>query len=137
MEVEELGVRHKEVVVALWRQAGLTRPWNSPNDDFDRATTGNSSAVLGAFVDDVLVATVMVGHDGHRGWVYYLAVDNSKLNTGLGATMMSAAEEWVRRSGVPKIQLMVRSDNSEVRNFYLHRGYVESDVTVYGLRFDA
>lgn len=93
--------------------------------------------MLGYVVDGSVVATVMVGHDGHRGWVYYLAVNNSKLNTGLGATMMSAAEEWVRRKGVPKIQLMVRADNDEVRNFYLHRGYVESDVTVYGLRFNS
>jgi GNAT superfamily N-acetyltransferase len=93
--------------------------------------------VLGIVEEGLVVATVMVGQDGHRGWVYYLAVDDSKLKTGLGAAMMSAAEDWVRRRGIVKIQLMVRAENLDVRGFYSHRGYEVSDVTVYGLRLDS
>jgi GNAT superfamily N-acetyltransferase len=136
MEIQELGTDYRESAVALWQQAGLTRPWNSPYDDYDRAILNESSVVLGVVEDGHVVATVMVGHDGHRGWVYYLAVEASRLKTGLGATMMSAAEDWVRRNGMPKIQLMVRAENVHVRDFYLHRGYEPSDVTVYGLRLE-
>jgi len=136
VDIEELGTEHRDSVIALWQRAGLTRPWNSPYNDYDRATRNESSVVLGVVEDGVVVATVMVGHDGHRGWVYYLAVESSREKTGLGAIMMSAAEDWVHRSGIPKIQLMVRADNLEVRDFYLHRGYDASDVTVYGLRFE-
>jgi ribosomal protein S18 acetylase RimI-like enzyme len=136
MNIQELGIESRDSVNALWNQAGLTRPWNSPEDDFDRACQGASSAVLGAFDEGRLVATVMVGHDGHRGWVYYLAVTESKRRTGLGVMMMNAAEEWVQRHGIPKIQLMVREDNVDARDFYLHAGYEKSDVTVYGRRLD-
>jgi GNAT superfamily N-acetyltransferase len=136
MDIKELGVEDRGSVIELWDQVGLTRPWNSPTDDFDRATRGDSSTVLGALDEGVLVATAMVGHDGHRGWVYYLAVAESRQRTGLGALMMHAAEEWVRRQGIPKIQLMVREDNTNARDFYLHTGYEESDVTVYGRRLD-
>jgi GNAT superfamily N-acetyltransferase len=135
MDVQELGTEYKESVIRLWLQAGLTRTWNNPEDDFDRAMASGSSTVLGVVIDGDVVATAMVGQDGHRGWVYYLAVEKSKLNTGLGATMMEAAEEWVRQTGMPKVQLMVRTDNVDAREFYLHRGYEASDVTVYGHRF--
>jgi len=136
MDIQELGAEFRDSVVALWDEAGLTRPWNSPEDDFDRALQGDSSAVLGVLDDGVLVATVMVGHDGHRGWVYYLAVAESRRRMGFGKLMMSAAEGWVRRNGIPKIQLMVRDDNVNARDFYLHTGYERSGVTVYGRRLD-
>lgn len=136
MDIEELGVEFRDSVIALWDEAGLTRPWNSPEEDFDRALQGDSSTILGALDEGVLVATAMVGHDGHRGWVYYLAVAESRRRTGLGKLMMSAAEGWVRRNGIPKIQLMVRDDNVNARDFYLHTGYERSGVTVYGRRLD-
>jgi ribosomal protein S18 acetylase RimI-like enzyme len=136
MDIHELGVEYRDSVIALWSEAGLTRPWNSPEDDFDRACNGRSSTVLGAIDEGLLVATAMVGHDGHRGWVYYLAVADSRRRTGLGKTMMGAAEQWVHRNGIPKIQLMVREDNVNAREFYLHAGYEKSDVDVYGRRLD-
>jgi ribosomal protein S18 acetylase RimI-like enzyme len=136
MDIQELGMESRDSVIALWEQAGLTRPWNSPEEDFDRALAGSSSALLGAIDEGSLIAVAMVGHDGHRGWVYYLAVAKSRRNTGLGREMMAAAEEWIRRRGIPKIQLMVREDNVNARDFYLHAGYEQSDVTVYGRRLD-
>ena len=132
MDVQELSVEFRDSTVALWHQAGLTRPWNAPHDDFDRALASDSSVVLGVVLNGSVAATAMVGHDGHRGWVYYLAVDESMRHSGLGAMVMDAAEDWVRRSGTPKIQLMVRSNNLAAKDFYLHRDYEESDATVYG-----
>ncbi len=137
MDIRAIGAESRDAAIALWEQAALTRPWNSATDDFDRALQGDSSAVLGGFDGDELVATAMVGHDGHRGWVYYLAVDVSRRRTGIGRLMMSAAEEWVRAARIPKIQLMVRDDNGEARDFYREIGYERSDVSVYGRRLDS
>ena len=136
MDIHELGVEFRESVVELWVEAGLTRPWNSPRHDFDRATQSESSVVLGALDDGELVATAMVGHDGHRGWVYYMAVAESRRRTGLGRMMLRAAEEWVDQHGIMKIQLMVRDENVEARDFYTHVGYEKSPVSVYGRRLD-
>ena len=77
MDVRELTAADRPSATALWSEVGLTRPWNDPGADFDRAVAGPTSCVLGAF-DDGLAATSMVGHDGHRGWVYYLAVDPAR-----------------------------------------------------------
>ena len=73
-----------------------------------------------------LVATAMVGHDGHRGWVYYVAVSPDSQGKGLGRIMMNAAEEWLREAGVPKLQLLVRRENAKASGFYQSLGYEES-----------
>ncbi len=122
--------------VALWQQTGLTRPWNDPTADLRLAMTGSASTVLAAIERDALLATAMVGHDGHRGWVYYLAVTPAQQGRGLGRRMVQACEEWVRARGVPKIQLMVRTDNAPVAAFYERLGYADAQVVVLGRRLD-
>jgi ribosomal protein S18 acetylase RimI-like enzyme len=117
-------------VTALWTEAGLTRPWNDAAMDFQRALDGATSAVLGLERDDVLLGTVMVGHDGHRGWVYYLAVRTTHQRQGVGSELMSAAEEWQRQTGAVKVQLMVRNENESALRFYRRVGYETSDVNV-------
>lgn len=119
-----------EAAVALWNEAGLLRPWNDPRADLALAMDKVSSAVLAGRLDGKLVATAMVGHDGHRGWVYYLAVAHMHRKCGCGAAMMRACEDWVRNQGVPKIQLMVRGDNASTQAFYDAIGYARSDVVV-------
>lgn len=122
--------------VALWRQTGLTRPWNDPDADLRRAVTGSASTVLGAVEDGRLLATAMVGHDGHRGWVYYLAVTPAQQGRGLGRRMMQACEQWVQTHDVPKIQLMVRTDNEAAVAFYERLSYIDAEVIVLGRRLD-
>lgn len=122
--------------VALWTEAGLTRPWNDAAGDFLRAVDGPASVVLGVRADGELVGSAMVGHDGHRGWVYYLAVAASARGRGLGRELMGAAEAWLVERGLPKIQFMVRSDNAEVLDFYDHLGYAKQDCVVLGRRLD-
>jgi ribosomal protein S18 acetylase RimI-like enzyme len=117
-------------VTALWTEAGLTRPWNDAAMDFQRALDGATSAVLGLERDDVLLGTVMVGHDGHRGWVYYLAVRTTHQRQGVGSELMSAAEKWLRQTGAVKVQLMVRNENESALKFYRRVGYETSDVNV-------
>jgi len=136
MTVECLGSPDAAAAVALWAEAGLTRPWNDADGDFGRAVAGPASAVLGIRADGALVATAMVGHDGHRGWVYYLAVADAARGQGLGRQLMAACEEWLVARGIPKIQFMVRTSNQGVLDFYDHLGYVRQDVLVLGRRLD-
>jgi ribosomal protein S18 acetylase RimI-like enzyme len=130
VQVRELIGDDAAPVVALWREAGLTRPWNDAAADFQRAVNGATSAVLGLEHDNELIGAVMAGHDGHRGWVYYLAVARAHQRSGVGSELMRAAEDWLRRMGAVKVQLMVRSDNESVLGFYDHIGYETSDVKV-------
>lgn len=123
-------------VIALWEEAGLTRPWNPPAADLQRALETETSTVLAAVAQGRLVGTVMVGHDGHRGWVYYLAVTGSERGTGLGRLLMQAAEAWLVDRRAVKVQLMVRQTNTAVTGFYDRLGYTDADVRVLAKRLD-
>lgn len=118
----------------LWEACGLTRPWNDPRADFDLALASATSAVLLAEQGPVICGSVMVGFDGHRGWVYYLAAAAECRRTGIGRRLMQAAEEWLKAAGSPKIQLMVRGDNQAARGFYAALGYELQDVVTIGRR---
>src|ERR1700733_11594592 len=138
VRIEPLPERLYAAAIRLWQDSGLTRPWNDPEADLRRAAGGGSSGVLAAIGDDDgLLATAMVGHDGHRGWVYYLAVDAAQRGRGLGRQMMEACEDWVRSREIPKIQLMVRATNRGTIGFYEHLGYADSEVVVLGHRLDS
>ena len=115
---------------ALWAAVGLTRPWNDPVADARRALAGPASTILAAHRDGRLIGTVMTGHDGHRGWVYYLAVAPSESGQGVGAQLMHAAEHWCAVQGVPRLNLMVRAGNAPALGFYARLGYRQSDVMV-------
>jgi len=132
--IETLTRSDARVAVLLWEEADLTRPWNDAEADFLRAVEGPSSAVLGLHHDGILIGTVMVGIDGHRGWVYYLAVKPRYRRRGLGRQLMSGAETWLRQRGAPKVQFMVRSESAEVIDFYTHLGYIPQYVQVMGRR---
>ncbi|GAC1330070.1 MAG: GNAT family acetyltransferase [Beijerinckiaceae bacterium] len=120
--------------VALWEEAGLLRPWNDPRADAELALRSADSTILAARRDAELVATIMVGHDGHRGWIYYLAVAHILRRRGIGKRLMQVAEQWCVSRGVPKLQLMVRGENVEVTRFYAALGYSRSDVVVLAKR---
>jgi ribosomal protein S18 acetylase RimI-like enzyme len=123
-------------VVALWQTCGLTRPWNDPATDIAFARKGSNATVLIGRDDSAIVATVLVGHDGHRGWVYYLAVDPDHRDQGYGRVMMHAAENWLREAGIEKLQLLVRADNKSVKNFYQSLGYSEQERIIYAKWLD-
>lgn len=135
LEISDVRVDERDAVVQLWHEVGLTRPWNDPLGDLDRALAGPSSTVLAARADGELVGTCMVGHDGHRAWVYYLATAPQRRGAGIGRALMSASEGWAKEQGMPKLQFMVRSDNTAVLDFYAHLGYEPQDVAVLGRRF--
>jgi ribosomal protein S18 acetylase RimI-like enzyme len=123
-------------VIALWQRCGLTRAWNDPTADIALARRENNATVLVGRNDGALVASVLVGHDGHRGWVYYVAVDPDHRSKGNGRAMMTAAEDWLRARGIEKLQLMVRGDNAEVHAFYGALGYFEQERVIFAKWLD-
>jgi ribosomal protein S18 acetylase RimI-like enzyme len=123
-------------IISLWQACGLTRPWNDPQADFDRAIAHETSVVLIARDGDAITGSVMVGDDGHRGWVYYLGVAPGARSSGLGKALMAAAEEWLRERNCPKIQLMVRTGNDAASGFYAALGYDVQPVETWGRRLD-
>jgi ribosomal protein S18 acetylase RimI-like enzyme len=123
-------------VAALWQACELTRPWNDPAADIAFARKGPNSAVLVGRDGNAIVASVMVGHDGHRGWVYYVAIDPEHRGKGHGREIMNAAEQWLRQRGIEKLMLLVRSDNTKVQAFYEQLGYDAQERVIYAKWLD-
>ena len=115
----------EDVVAALWRACDLVSGAKDPVADFRFARSGTHSDVLvGVDHAGFVRATVMVGHDGHRGWLYYVAADPTARGAGFGRQMVLAAEDWLRQRGVEKAQLLVLETNTKVVSFYEHLGFV-------------
>ena len=123
-------------VIALWQRCGSTRPWNDPAGDIALARKETNATVLLGRNDGALVASVLVGHDGHRGWVYYVTVDPEHRFKGFGREIMDAAEAWLRARGILKLQLMVRKDNTKVHAFYRSIGYYNQETVTFAKWLD-
>ncbi len=121
-------------LVSLWNTCDLTRPRNDPVLDIHRKLSGQPKWLLVGMLDQKLVASVMVGYDGHRGWINYLAVHPSHRASGIGRILMSEAESRLRGVGCHKINLQVRRDNREAIAFYEAIGFMQDDVVSFGKR---
>ena len=124
-------------VIALWHACGLTRPWNNPRLDIARKLGTQPELFLVGSLDATLIATAMVGFDGHRGWVNCLAVAVSQRRFSIGRALMHEAERLLTERGCPKLNLQVRSSNLEVIAFYRSLGYATDDVVSLGKRLIA
>jgi len=137
MRVRPFDPADEAAVVSLWRAAGLlVNPLNDPHRDIRFCRESGHGEVLVGEEDGTVVATVMVGHDGHRGWVYYLATAPERQQRGLGRRMMAAAESWLAERGVPKVELIVRETNTRVIGFYQRLGYVFEPRALLAKRLD-
>jgi len=126
-----------DAVVALWDATGLNvNPLNDPATDIALCRDTGHGEVLVGTIDDVLVATVMVGHDGHRGWYYYLATAPDRQRMGLGRMIVKAAENWLIERKLPKVEILVRDINLVAIEFYERLGYVHEPVQVLSRRLD-
>ena len=123
-------------VIGLWQRCGSTRAWNDPAGDIALARRETNATILIGRNEDVLVASVLVGHDGHRGWVYYVTVDPDHRYKGYGRAIMTAAEDWLRARGITKLQLMVRGDNVQVHAFYESLGYYDQQRVIFAKWLD-
>ena len=136
MEIRSFESQDEESVIQLWRDCGLTVPWNDPHRDIQRKLCVPPQMFLVACSDGRIVATVMAGYDGHRGWINYLAVEPGMRHTGLGRRLMAEAEKRLRAAGCPKINLQVRSNNAEAIEFYKRIGFRTDDVVSLGKRLE-
>jgi ribosomal protein S18 acetylase RimI-like enzyme len=123
LDIRPIADGEEAAVIALWQACGLTRPWNDPAADLVFARGKPASDVLVGLADGRIVASAMVGHDGHRGTMYYVSVDPACRGRGYGADLVAAAEAWLVRRGVWKVNLLVRKGNEPVLGFYAEQGY--------------
>lgn len=123
--------------IALWQACGLVAPHNDPATDFRFARAGAASDILvGTDETGAVRASVLVGHDGHRGWLYYVATDPDQRGHGHGRAIVTAAKDWLRQRGVWKVQLMVRDTNIRVVPFYERLGFRVEPRVVMSRRLD-
>ena len=132
LKIEPFREGDTAAIVALWQSCRLLRPWNDPVSDIAFCTaTANAGLFVGRRPGESdPLCTVMVGHDGHRGWMYYLAVAPDAQGSGLGRAMVDHAEAWLEANGAPKVQLMIRAENEPVARFYRALGYRTETVIV-------
>ncbi|BBF77330.1 MAG TPA: GNAT family acetyltransferase [Acinetobacter ursingii] len=121
-------------VIHLWEICGLTRPWNNPELDIFRKLVQQDDLFLVAIKDEQLIAVLMGGYDGHRGWMNYLAVHPQHQRLGIATALVQQLEKRLIARGCPKLQLLVRQDNLDVQTFYEELGYEEVDVVCMGKR---
>jgi len=134
MQIRPYEESDEAAVVALWQAAGLTRPWNDPHKDIARKLAVQREMFLVGTIDGEVMASVMAGYDGHRGWVNYLAVAPRRRGHGYARQLMQRVEEMLLAMGCPKINLQVRTTNTAVIDLYRHLGYAQDEAVSLGKR---
>ncbi|MEJ2108691.1 MAG: GNAT family acetyltransferase [Acidobacteriota bacterium] len=136
MNIRPFNKSDTDDVVGLWKECGLVVPWNDPIRDIERKMRVNPEWFLVGELNGHIIATCMVGYEGHRGWINYLAVKPDMQKQGLGRRMMERAEALMHDVGCAKINLMVRSSNRDVIRFYERIGYKQDAVVSMGKRIE-
>ena len=136
MQIRSFREADADAVVELWGRCDLTRPWNDPRKDIARKLAVQRELFLVGSVGDRIVATVMAGYDGHRGWIYYLAVDPDHQRQGLARQLLADVEQHLRAAGCAKINLQIRHDNLDAIAFYRSVGFAEDAVVSMGKRLE-
>jgi ribosomal protein S18 acetylase RimI-like enzyme len=137
MQIRPFERADEPAVVALWEECRLTRPWNDPHKDITRKLAVQPELFAVGVIDGTLIATLMAGYEGHRGWVNYLAVAPAFRGRGFARALMQHVEELLFRRGCPKVSLLVRTSNPEVVAFYRHLGYIQDEAVSLGKRLIA
>jgi ribosomal protein S18 acetylase RimI-like enzyme len=132
MEIRPYLESDEAAVVELWREVFPDSPaWNRPETDIQRKLSVQRELFLVATVGTQLVGSVMAGYDGHRGWVYYVAVSPRYRRQGIGTALMHSVEERLARLNCLKLNLQIRASNEEVVAFYKRLGYeVEERISM-------
>ncbi len=137
MQVRPFLDSDEAAVIALWESCGLTRSWNDPRKDIERKRSVQREWFLVGIQDDAVIASIMIGYDGHRGWINYLAVAPERRVHGHARALMREAERLLTLAGCPKINLQIRASNAAVIAFYERIGYGRDDVVSFGRRLIA
>ena len=126
----------EEALVSLWNMCKLTVPWNNPYKDIARKLKAQAELFLVGYLENKLIASVMAGYDGHRGWINYLAVHPDFQARGYGKQLMDNVENGLRELGCPKINLQIREGNDRVFTYYQKLGFVEEKRINMGKRLE-
>ncbi|MBP8276054.1 MAG: GNAT family acetyltransferase [Propionivibrio sp.] len=128
MEIREFRLSDYEEVIALWDKAGLLASRSDERNEIEKKLERDPDLFLVGIDAEAIVAAVMGGYDGRRGWVYHLAVDPTLHASGLGTQLLEELESRLRAKGCIKINLLVERENAGVRDFYARRGYAVDDL---------
>ena len=134
MHIRPFQLADQTAVIALWQMCELTRPWNDAGLDIQRKLAVNPEWFLVGELQGEVVASAMFGYEGHRGWVNYLAVHPAHQSQGFARAMMAYGEQLLLSAGCPKLNLQVRSSNSQALAFYARLGYGIDEVVSLGKR---
>ena len=137
VEIKHFTPCDEESVIQLWVDCGLVVPWNDPHLDIERKLKVQPDLFLVGHSGDKIIASVMAGYDGHRGWINYLAVDPRHRRMGIGKSMMKEAQARLESIDCPKINLQVRTTNTMVIEFYKRLGFKNDDVVSLGKHLDS
>lgn len=136
MTIRPFQLADEPAVITLWGRCNLIRAWNDPQRDIQRKLNVQPELFLVGEIDSTIVASVMAGYEGHRGWINYLAVAPEHQHKGLGQMILAAAERRLRDIGCPKINLLIRSSNIGVADFYQRLGYTPDEAVCLGKRLE-
>jgi ribosomal protein S18 acetylase RimI-like enzyme len=136
MEIRPFQPDDEAAVISLWQRCDLVRPWNDPHKDIRRKLRVRPDLFLVGLLDGQVVACVVAGYEGHRGWLNYLAVAPEHQRHGLARAIVGEAERLLRAAGCPKINLQIRISNHGVIDFYKRLGYSVDDVVSMGKRLE-
>jgi ribosomal protein S18 acetylase RimI-like enzyme len=136
LQTRTFRLEDEQAVIDLWRRCGLVVPHNDPHKDIARKMRVRPDLFRVGELDGRIVAAVMIGYEGHRGWINYLAVSPDNQKRGFGRQMMDEAERLLRAEGCPKINLQVRRTNSDVLAFYKAIGFLEDNAVGLGKRLE-
>jgi ribosomal protein S18 acetylase RimI-like enzyme len=136
VEIREYIETDEQQVIDLWMKCHLVVSSNNPMRDIQRKLRVDRDLFLVGILDNKIIATVMGGYEGHRGWINYLAVDPGYQGNGYGRLIMEAVEQRIRSKGCPKINLQVRATNKAVIRFYQSLGYTDDHVIGLGKRLE-
>ena len=137
MKIRPFQISDEAAVIELWGACELIRPANDPARDIRRKLQVNPEWFLVGLLNGRIIAAVMAGYEGHRGWINYLAVHPEHRTRGYGRQIMAEAEKLLRAAGCPKINLQVRNGNRAVLEFYRRIGYVTDEVISLGKRLES
>ncbi|MGJ0491122.1 GNAT family acetyltransferase [Methylobacter sp.] len=137
MQMRSFEAKDQERVVKLWRECDLIVPWNDPYKDIQRKLKVDPDLFIVGEIAGVIVATVMGGYEGHRGWINYLAVSPAHQRKGYGRQLVAFVESRIKQKGCPKINLQVRQSNTDVIKFYEAIGYGKDNVISLGKRLES
>jgi ribosomal protein S18 acetylase RimI-like enzyme len=136
MEIRPFQPSDSEALIELWKESSLVVPWNDPHRDIRRKLAIQPELFLVGVLAGEIVASVMAGYDGHRGWLNYLAVAPRFRRCGIGRRIVKEAEARLREMGCPKINIQIRASNTGVIEFYRRIGFKPDDVVSMGKRLE-